>query len=171
MEIVAGFTDALTWPRSAHAPDVWAPLQQQGWESERGQHVTATSADTGAWVQFNGSGLGQAHWRAGARSEHGRTWDAAFTLTTPMHLIQAFTTALADPQPVMRPRGHLPPSNRIRTTSVSVLPSQLRAWQQARITAARAATWTRNSQATTRPRTNTRTAGPYATAGGTRPRR
>ncbi|MFK4222241.1 DUF317 domain-containing protein [Streptomyces sp. NPDC019890] len=171
VEIVAGFTDALTRPRSAHAPDAWAPLQAQGWETERGQHFTATSPDKGAFMQFHQSEPGEAHWWAGARTEHGRTWDAIFTPTTPMHLVQAFTTALADPQPVMRPRGHVPPSDRIRTTSVSVLPAELSAWQQARITAARAATWARNSWASTRPRKYGPTASPYATAGGARQRR
>ncbi|KPC62667.1 DUF317 domain-containing protein [Streptomyces chattanoogensis] len=164
VEIVAGFTDALTRPRSAHAPNVWAPLQEQRWATERGQHFTAMSPDGGAWLQFRQDQPGQAHWWAGARTEHGRTWDANFTSTTPMHLVAAFSTALADPQPVMRPRGHVPPSNRIRTTSVSVQPDQLSAWQQTRITAARAATWARNSWATTRPR-RTPAAGPYAASG------
>ncbi|MEU1477088.1 DUF317 domain-containing protein [Streptomyces sp. NPDC005760] len=164
VEIVAGFTDALTQPRSAHAPNVWAPLQQQGWRTERNGQFTATSPDGDAFVQFYSNGAGQAHWFAGAGTEHGRSWDATFTPTTPMHLIQAFATALADPRPVMRPRGHIPPSNRIRTTSVSVLPSELGAWQQARITAARAATWARNSWTTARPR-RTPAPGPYSTAG------
>ncbi|AJC55078.1 DUF317 domain-containing protein [Streptomyces sp. 769] len=164
VEIVAGLTDALTLPRSAHAPNVWAPLQAQNWTSPPHKHVTAVSPDKGAWVQYHQTGPGEAHWWAGARTEHGRAWDAVFTSTTPMHLIQAFSTALADPQPVMRPRGHVPPSNRIRTTSVSVRPDQLSAWQQTRITAARAATWARASWATTRPH-RTPAAGPHAAAG------
>ncbi|WP_367435064.1 DUF317 domain-containing protein [Streptomyces celluloflavus] len=150
VEIVAGFTDALTKPRSAHAPNVWAPLQ--GWKAEQRAHFTAKSPDGNAFMQFHRSAPGQAHWWAGARTEHGRIWDATFTPTTPMHLLQSFSSALADPQPVMRPRGHIPPSNRIRTTSVSVLPSELGAWQQARIAAARAAAWARTSWATTQPR-------------------
>lgn len=124
------------------------------------------SPDGGAWMQFHQSKPGEAHWWAGARNEHGRIWDANFTASTPMHLVQAFTTALADPQQVMRPRGHVPPSTRIRTTSASVRPDELSAWQQARITAARAATWARNSWATTRPRRQTPTAGPYTAAAG-----
>ncbi|MBV9025565.1 MAG: DUF317 domain-containing protein [Streptomycetaceae bacterium] len=171
VEIVAGFTDALTQPRYAHAPHVWAPLQQQGWKRGNGQHVTATSPDASVWVQFRQSGPDQAYWWAGARTEHGRAWDATFTSTTPLHLITAFTATLADPQPVMRPRGCLPPTGRLRTTSVSVLPSQLRAWQQARITAARTAAWALNSQAFTRPRKHPRTTSPYAPPSRTRPRR
>ncbi|MFI0743020.1 DUF317 domain-containing protein [Streptomyces sp. NPDC021100] len=169
VEIVAGFTDALTRPRSAHAPNVWQPLQHHGWRTEQGQHVTAVSPDGNAVVQFHQDGQGQAYWWAAAQTEHGPAWSAVFTPTTPMHLVQAFTTALSDPQPVMRPRGHVPPTQRIRTTSVSVLPSQLSAWQQARVSAARAATWARNSWASTRPRKTA--TGPYATAGGARSRR
>ncbi|MFF4871477.1 DUF317 domain-containing protein [Streptomyces sp. NPDC000961] len=154
VEVVAGFTDALTQSRSAHAPNPWAPLQQHGWETERTQHFTAVSPDRNAWLQFHQTGEGQAHWWAGARTEHGRTWDAVLTPSTPMHLIEAFSAALAEPQPVMRPRGTIPPSRWIRTTSVSVRPSQLGAWQQARISAARAATWARNSWASSSPRTH-----------------
>ncbi|MEU8784823.1 DUF317 domain-containing protein [Streptomyces sp. NPDC048637] len=169
VEIVAGVTDALTRPRSAHAPNVWAPLEAQSWKMEQGQHVTARSPDGGAFVRFHQSAPGQAHWWAGARNEHGRVWEATLTPNTPMHLVQAFSTALADPQPVMRPLGNVPPSQRIRTTSVSVLPSQLSAWQQARITAARAATWARNSWATNGHRHHT--TGPYATVGTARAHR
>lgn len=160
VEILAEVTDALTRPRSAHAPDVWAPLQAQGWETDRGQHFTARTPEGDAFVRFHQSGPGEAHWWAGARNEHGPVWEAMFTATTPMHLVEAFSTALADPQPVMRPRGHIPPSQRIRTTSVSVLPSQLSAWQQARIHTARNAAWARNSSANAAHR-----ARPYSTAG------
>ncbi|KUF16853.1 DUF317 domain-containing protein [Streptomyces silvensis] len=165
VEIVAGFTDALTRPPAAHAPNVWAPLAQQRWAVEQGQHVTAMSPQGGAWLQFHQSTPGQALWWAGARTEHGPSWTATFTTSTPVHLVAAFSAALADPQPVMRPRGHVPPSQRIRTQSVSVRPDQLSAWQQTRITAARAASWARNSWATTRPR-RTPAAGAHAAAGG-----
>lgn len=49
VEIVAGLTDALTQPRSAHAPNVWAPLEEQRWQTgpEDG-HYTATSPDGSA---------------------------------------------------------------------------------------------------------------------------
>ncbi|MFI9210212.1 DUF317 domain-containing protein [Streptomyces sp. NPDC053253] len=168
VEIVAGFTDALTRERSAHAPNPWAPLQQQNWETERAQHFTAVGPDRNTWLQFHQTGPGQAHWWAGARTEHGRTWDAVFSATTPMDLVEKFSAALADPQPVMRPRGHIPASKWIRTTSVSVRPSELGAWQQARITAARAATWARHSWASARPRTRPPAAAArtHATAGG-----
>ncbi|MEU8678014.1 DUF317 domain-containing protein [Streptomyces sp. NPDC048560] len=172
IEIVAGFTDTLTKPRSAHAPNVWAPLEENGWETERDQHFTAVSPDRNAWLQYhqNQNEPGQAHWWAGARTEHGRAWDAVFTPTTPMHLIQGFSTALADPTPVMRPRGSVPASKWIRTTSVSVRPSELGGWQQARITAARAATWARNSWSAARPRQRT-PASPYTAAGASKSRR
>ncbi|MFF2567277.1 DUF317 domain-containing protein [Streptomyces sp. NPDC058084] len=169
VEIVAGLTDALTRPRSAHAPNVWAPLEEQHWQARAdGGHYTATSPDGSAWMQFHHDPNGRAMWWSGAKDRQGNGWNAQFTPSTPMHLVQAFSTALASPEPVMRPRGRVPHSAQIRTTSVSVLPSQLSAWQQARITAARAATWARNSVRTTRPRT---TARPHAYTGGARTHR
>ncbi|MFF8958620.1 DUF317 domain-containing protein [Streptomyces sp. NPDC014894] len=170
-EIVAGLTDALTQPRSAHAPNPWAPLERRGWEAKPGPHVTAVSPDQNAWIQWHESGAGQAHWWASARTEHGTAWHAVFSPTTPMHLVESFSAALADPQPVMRPRGMFPPSNRIRTTSVSVRPAELSAWQQARITAARAAVWARSNWTRARPRTTTPPTAPYSHAGQTHARR
>ncbi|OYP14881.1 hypothetical protein CFC35_10505 [Streptomyces sp. FBKL.4005] len=169
VEIVAGLTDALTRSRSAHAPNVWAPLQEQHWHTQfEGRHYTATSPDGTAWMHFRQDGDGNALWWSGARDERGNGWTAQFAPSTPMHLVQAFSTALASPEPVMRPRGRVPHSTKIRTTSVSVLPSQLGAWQQARIAAARAATWARNSVRSPRPRTTPR---PHAGAGAFRARR
>ncbi|MGC0386661.1 DUF317 domain-containing protein [Streptomyces sp. SAI-129] len=169
VEIVAGLTDALTRPRSAHAPNVWAPLQEQNWHTRfEGDHYTATSPDGSAWMQYRQSPGGEALWWTGARDTQGNGWSAQFTPNTPMHLVQTFAAELANPEPVMRPRGRVPHSDRIRTRSVSVQPSQLSAWQQARITAAHAATWARNSTRNTRPRT---TARPHSPAGSARTRR
>ncbi|MFD7013909.1 DUF317 domain-containing protein [Streptomyces sp. NPDC059928] len=169
VEVVAGLTDALTHPRSAHAPNVWAPLQEQHWRNQPDAgHATATSPDGSAWMQYHESSEGTAMWWSGAKDQQGNGWTAQFTPSTPLHLMQAFSAALASPEPVMRPLGRVPHSTQIRTTSVSVLPSQLGAWQQARIAAARAATWARNTARSTRPRT---TARPHATAGSTRARR
>ncbi|MFH8591536.1 DUF317 domain-containing protein [Streptomyces rimosus] len=169
VEIVAGLTDALTQPRSAHAPNVWAPLHQQRWRTPpQAEQVTATSPDGSAWMQYHQSPDGAAMWWSGAKDEQGNGWNAQFASSTPMHLVQAFSAALASPEPVMRPLGRVPPSTQIKTTSVSVLPSQLSAWQQARITAARAATWARNTARSARPHTAAR---PHAHAGGPRARR
>lgn len=148
VEIVAGLTDALTQPRSAHAPNAWAPLTGQHWRTRyEGRHYTATSPDGAAWLHFRQGRNGKALWWAGAGTQQAG-WTAQFSSTTPLHLVAAFSAALSSPEPVMRPRGHVPHSTQIRTTSVSVLPSQLAAWQQARITAARAAAWARNWSAT-----------------------
>ncbi|HEX5566538.1 MAG TPA: DUF317 domain-containing protein [Streptomyces sp.] len=164
VEIIAGLTDTLTRPRSAHAPNVWAPLEEQHWQTRpEGKHYTATSPDGAAWMHFRQDPNGNAVWWAGAKDQQGNGWTAQFAPSTPMHLVQAFSAALADPEPVMRPRGRVPHSSQIRTTSVSVLSSQLSAWQHARIATARAATWARN-----RPRT---TAHPQAQAGSARARR
>ncbi|WP_121843396.1 DUF317 domain-containing protein [Streptomyces sp. S5] len=169
VEIVAGLTDALTTPRSAHASNVWAPLQEQNWHARfEGQDYVATSPDGAAWMQYRQGTDGSALWWTGAKDKQGNGWTASFTPNTPMHLVAAFSAALAEPDPVMRPRGRVPLSTQIRTWSVSVAPSQLSAWQQARITAARAATWAHNSAHRNRPRTRAR---PYIPVGGSRTHR
>lgn len=68
-------------------------------------------------------------------------------------------------------RGMFPPSNRIRTTSVSLRPAELSAWQQARITAARAAAWARSNWAGAHPRTTTPATAPYSPTGQAHARR
>ncbi|MFJ2175893.1 DUF317 domain-containing protein [Streptomyces sp. NPDC087851] len=161
-EIVAGLTDALTRPRPTQAPNVWAPLIHHGWETVRGEHLTARSPDGNAFVRYHQTRPGEAVWWAGVRSEQGRVWDAVFTPTTPMHLVQSFAAALASPEAVMRPHGHVPRGTQIRTMAMSVLPSQLRAWQQARIAAARSAAWALNFPGTRRPHA---TARPHAATG------
>ncbi|MGW4345337.1 DUF317 domain-containing protein [Streptomyces sp. NPDC004690] len=164
VEIIAGLTDALARPRSAHAPNAWAPLQEQHWRTQPdGLHYTATSPDGSAWMHYRRDDDGPGLWWSGAKDEHGNGWSAQFSGSTPLHLVHAFATALASPEPVMRPRGRVPHSAALRTTSVSVLPSQLSAWQQARIAAARAATWARTSPAA-RPGT-ARPARPRTTRG------
>ncbi|NUS83886.1 MAG: DUF317 domain-containing protein [Streptomyces sp.] len=169
VEIVAGLTDALTCSRSAHAPNIWAPLEELNWNARfEGEQYTATSPDGAAWMQYRHSPDSAAMWWAGAKDKQGNGWTASFTSNTPMHLMQAFSAELANPEPVMRPRGRVPHSAQIRTWSVSVKPSQLSAWQQARITAARAATWARNSARSSRPRTGAR---PYTPASGVRAHR
>ncbi|MFC9131392.1 DUF317 domain-containing protein [Streptomyces sp. NPDC057099] len=169
VEIVAGLTDALTRPQSAHAPNAWGPLKEQNWHTLfEGGHYMATSPDGTAWMHYRQSVDGEAMWWTGAKDTQGYGWAASFTPNTPMHLVQAFSTELASPEPVMRPRGRVPLSPQIRTRSVSVRPSQLGAWQQARITDARAATWARNSNRRTRPRT---TARPHTPAVSARTRR
>ncbi|MDX3372228.1 DUF317 domain-containing protein [Streptomyces sp. ME02-6987-2C] len=169
VEIVAGLTDALTRPRSAHAPNVWTPVQEQNWHTRfQGRHYTATSPDETAWMHYRQSPEGEAMWWTGAKDRHGHGWTARFTPSTPMHLVQAFAAELASPEPVMRPRGRVPHSDQVRTRSVSVLPSQLSAWQQARITAARAATWARSSARSARPRTTARPHTPTSSSARTR---
>lgn len=152
VEIVAGLTDTLTRPPSAHAANVWAPLQAQNWRAQRDAgHVTAISPNGSAWMRYHQSPDSEAIWWSGAQDEQGNGWSAQFASTTPLHLVQAHSTALSSPEPVMRPRGRVPRSALITTTSVSVLPSELGAWQQARITTARAATWARHTARSARP--------------------
>jgi hypothetical protein len=167
VEIVAAFTDALTLPRSAHAPNVWAPLERAGWKvGPENDWYTARNPEGTAWLQYHQGRLGSLWW-ASARSEEGVGWMATFTPSTPMHLIQAFAAGLSDPRPVMRARGSLPPIRDLETTSVSVLPSELAAWHEARVHSARAAAWARATR-NARPPGTTPTSRPTATRAATR---
>ncbi len=88
VEIVAGLTDALTRPRSAHAPNVWAPLREQNWHTRfEGQDYMATSPDGTAWMQYRQGVDGSAMWWTGAQDKQGNGWTAHFTPNTPMHLV------------------------------------------------------------------------------------
>ncbi|WP_367132268.1 MULTISPECIES: DUF317 domain-containing protein [Streptomyces] len=164
VEIVAGVTDALTQPRRAHAPNVWAPLKEQNWRTDdQGKHHTVTSPDGTAAVRFHQEEPGAAIWWATAHTEHGKQWEAVFSQHTPMHLVAAFTTALADPEPLLRPRNHIPTTQKIHTISVSALPSQIAARLRERITSARTTTWARTTTAA-RCSKVTPTASPYLAA-------
>ncbi|MFE9976106.1 DUF317 domain-containing protein [Streptomyces hirsutus] len=99
------------------------PLQEQHWDTTRdaGQ-FNARSPDGTAWMQYHEDLPGQAMWWSGAGDQQGDGWTATFTASTLMYVVQAFSTALASSEPVMRPRGHVPHSSKIRITSVSSSP-------------------------------------------------
>jgi hypothetical protein len=182
VEILAGFTDALTQAPTPFAPNVWRPLTAQGWTNTAGEHPTATSPDGGASLQFRQEN-GSAHWVASANAttssgQETQVWDAVLTDNAPMQAIERFATALADPMPLLRPPGVLPfvAARQASVTPYMVLPSQLGAWQRLRITAARATRGARRLWSVRRPRTPARApkpAGiprPPALAGGGRRR-
>ncbi|MFI7337144.1 DUF317 domain-containing protein [Streptomyces sp. NPDC050085] len=152
-EAIAGLTDALTRPLSPLQEhlNVWAPLQQQNWSTAQGRHFTASSPDGTAAVQYrqtvNQDGRAEAMWWAAARTEHGRLWDATFSQHTPMQLIAAFTTTLADPRPLLRERGAHPATKFAAAASVHMRPSQAMAHLAARLHQARQDTWARHAPA------------------------
>ncbi|WP_345616637.1 DUF317 domain-containing protein [Streptomyces ziwulingensis] len=102
VEIIAGFTDALT-DLTADRADDWdpqEPLLNAGWSPAYGHHRLA-SPDRTARVE--------ADWTSGSwwvdtalRDFRSPQWQAHFSEHTPPHLITAFTAALADPRPVPR---------------------------------------------------------------------
>ncbi|MGW4345342.1 DUF317 domain-containing protein [Streptomyces sp. NPDC004690] len=102
VEFIAAFTDALTAP-TADAPDAWdpmAPLYEAGW-SPAFHHDRLGSPDGTVRVELDqASGA----WRVTTALDHYRRplWQAHFGEHTPPSLITAFTTALADPNPVAR---------------------------------------------------------------------
>ncbi|MFJ8794571.1 DUF317 domain-containing protein [Streptomyces sp. NPDC102462] len=103
VEIIAGFTDALTAPAAtAAAPaDPYEPLARAGW-SPTSARDRLLSPDGRAMVQRAGS-AGDGPWFATVTLPGPRwVWQARFDEHTPPHLITAFTAALADPSPVPR---------------------------------------------------------------------
>jgi hypothetical protein len=140
VEIVEGITGALIRPRTAHAPDVWAPLREHGWEIQRNEiRYAAMSPDNTTGLQFTRITPSESQWMAWAADIDGILWTAGFSDSTPLYIVRSFSAALASPEPAMRPRGHMPTLSKIQLVSVSVRPSELRAWEQRRIQSARAA--------------------------------
>jgi hypothetical protein len=149
VEILAGLTDALARPRPPHAPDVLGQATARGWQTGKGKHPTANHPDGTAFLQYRREDR-QAVWWAAAHTPglRGRTvplWTATFSEHTPMHALESFAAALADPEPVLRPPGHIPFASapHAAITPYPMLPSQLEAMRRHRATAARAAAWSR----------------------------
>jgi hypothetical protein len=152
VEILAGLTDALAAPRPAHAADTLGRLTARGWISGNGEHPSADHPDGSAHMQYHREG-DTAMWWATAQTPaaDGHSiplWCAGFSEHTPLHALEAFAAALADPQPVLRPPGRIPfaAAPHAATTAYAVLPSQLAAWRQTRATAGRAAAWAHSAR-------------------------
>ncbi|MEU9426477.1 DUF317 domain-containing protein [Streptomyces sp. NPDC048342] len=104
VELIAAATDALTDPAPpAGAPsDPYEPLQQMGW-SPNFTDNGLVSPDGTAYVQRLGSAEEPGAWFVTATLGRDRpVWQARFGAHTPAYLVAAFTTALADPKPVLR---------------------------------------------------------------------
>ncbi|MEU1893901.1 DUF317 domain-containing protein [Streptomyces pristinaespiralis] len=106
VEIIAGFIDALTDPAataSAEA-DPYEPLQRLAWSPSTTGGDGLVSPDGTAYVERLGSAQEPGAWFVTATLGPDRqpVWQARFGEHTPPHLITAFTTALADPNPVLR---------------------------------------------------------------------
>jgi hypothetical protein len=162
VEILAGLTDALAGPRPDHAPDVLGTLAALGWAPGKGEHPAAGHPDGTSSLQFRREGDTAMWWATAQAPGPGGhdvpLWNAGFSEHTPLHAIEGFAAALADPQPVLRPPGRIPfaTAPHAAITAYPVLPSQLAAWRQARATAGRAAAWARSARTFTtrlRPRT------------------
>lgn len=105
VEIIAGFTDALTDPTAAPAatPDPYEPLRQAGWR-EGHDHDGLTSPDGLAHIEHFTHGFTDCWFARTAVSEHpeGLIWRAYLSGGTPAHLITGFTRALAEEAPLPR---------------------------------------------------------------------
>ncbi|MFD3910081.1 DUF317 domain-containing protein [Streptomyces sp. NPDC058603] len=102
VEIIAGFTDALTAPATTASTDPYEPLRQTGWSPTAQQNGFAAPDNT-AFVKRLGSKEDPGAWFVTATLGPDRpVWQARFCEHTPPRLVAAFTTALADPRPVPR---------------------------------------------------------------------
>ncbi|MEY9961019.1 DUF317 domain-containing protein [Streptacidiphilus sp. MAP5-52] len=100
------------WDGSGPLESAFTPLLEAGWKqhTERG-HTTCTSPDglAVATLHFDGDSPPSPTFRWEFAVTAGPVqWDAVLGLGTPMHLVQALFTAVADPAPVRRLRHELP---------------------------------------------------------------
>lgn len=161
VEILAGLTDALAAPRPDHAPDVLGQATACGWKPAKGKHPGAAHPDGTASLQYRRDGDTAMWWATaqapGIGGHSVPLWSASFSEHTPLHAVEGFAAALADPQPVLRPPGQIPFASapHAAITTYPVLPSQLAAWRQSRTAAGHAAAWARSARTLTtrlRPR-------------------
>lgn len=107
VELIAAVTDALTDPAPAtSAPsDPYEPLRQVSWKPYA-RTPGLDSPDGATYVQRSGSVQEPGSWWVMATLGRDRpespVWHARFDEHTPVHLVAAFTAALADPRPVPR---------------------------------------------------------------------
>jgi hypothetical protein len=104
VELIAAVTDALTDPAATTITpsDPYEPLQQIGWSPASADNGLV-SPDATAYVEWLGSAEEPGAWFVTAALGPDRpVWQARFGAHTPAHLLAAFTTALADPKPVLR---------------------------------------------------------------------
>ncbi|MFD8064207.1 DUF317 domain-containing protein [Streptomyces cyaneofuscatus] len=108
VELIAGFVDALTDPAPpAETSDPFEPLRHHDWEPAQTARGLAAPDGT-AFLQRPGDEHSPGPWFITTTLGHDRpVWQARFGENTPPHLVTAFTTALADPQPVWRANGVL----------------------------------------------------------------
>ncbi|MFJ6438652.1 DUF317 domain-containing protein [Streptomyces sp. NPDC091416] len=107
VELIAAVTDALTDPApAAQKPtDPYEPLRQIAWTPSAGA-PGFVSPDGATYVQRSGTVQDPGSWWVTATLGRDRAqlpvWQARFDERTPVHLVTAFTAALADPRPVPR---------------------------------------------------------------------
>ncbi|MFJ6071574.1 DUF317 domain-containing protein [Streptomyces sp. NPDC093065] len=109
VELIAAFTDTLTDPvgPAAESHDPFGPLRHVAWSPPAIGADGLVSPDGTAYVQRLGSAEDPGSWFVTATLAPNRppVWQARFGAHTPPHLVTAFTTALADPDPVYRTAG------------------------------------------------------------------
>ncbi|WP_240660023.1 DUF317 domain-containing protein [Streptomyces sp. WAC 01529] len=147
VEILAHLTDALLQPAPEQTPPIWSPLTAAGWSYERDEHGNEMARHPDGilslerWAVEPGETF---HWRAQAAVPGGggglrRIWHAYLDEQMPPHPIAAFTTALADTEPVQRAMYDVPHSHLVTQEQRGPQGEQLAETHRVRLKAMRAA--------------------------------
>ncbi|UBI40004.1 MULTISPECIES: DUF317 domain-containing protein [Streptomyces] len=111
VEIIAAVTDTLTHPAlptASLAADPYEPLRQAGWHEDE-QRRALVSPDGVACVEHFVEGRSNSWFVDVAdESRQERVWRAYFSGSAPLHLVAAFTRALAGETPLSRDPLHVP---------------------------------------------------------------
>ncbi|MEV0445543.1 DUF317 domain-containing protein [Streptomyces spectabilis] len=146
VEILARLTDALLEPAPAQTPPVWSPLTAAGWSHERdarGKEIARHPDGILTLKRWSAESGETFHWRAQAAVPNGgdglkRIWHAYLNDQTPLHLIAAFTSALARDEPVQRGMYDVPHTHLVTQEQRGPQGEQLAAEHEARLKAIRA---------------------------------
>ncbi|MEU4174735.1 DUF317 domain-containing protein [Streptomyces sp. NPDC026589] len=100
VELIAAFMDALTAPEPDAPWDPYGALRQAGWSRYFDNGLV--SPDNKAYIERLGTPAAPTWGITVSLGLQPKAWEARFGAHTPPHLVAAFTTALADREPVHR---------------------------------------------------------------------
>ncbi|KUN00041.1 hypothetical protein AQI95_35970 [Streptomyces yokosukanensis] len=147
-ELLAALTDALTAPSPDQHTDLFQKLRSANWQTDA--QNTAHSPDGMCHIERRPArnDNGARFWAVetcepGHSTPRGRRlWHAVFDSRTPIHLVNAFVTALADPAPLQRGMYDRTAHHSVVQQPSPLTPEQVVAAHTARLDAVRAQTRT-----------------------------
>ncbi|MGW0710189.1 DUF317 domain-containing protein [Streptomyces sp. NPDC002643] len=139
VEIIAGFTDAVTSHALVPLGDLWHLAAGRGWSLLRqGPEMYALSPDETAMLAVVPNSVAsdtpEWRWKAEVFADRRWLWGASIDEEAPPAAIAGFVTALTDPAPLLRDEGQEPSAAFHRTaTRSAVSPEQLRQMHRQRL--------------------------------------